>query len=180
MYQARERLGTALVVLVSVCLAADGYAANPIRNCADDPACRELPRGSIPLTGISAAKPMLRAASLLLEAEAEEMATWSKASVLVASDLPIRLPAKHRRVPTIALGERALLACGSERYLHVLRPGEAHRSPDGEILVDLAIESFGATCDRADRRVFRHGEDYYRVVLRGRRIEIRWMLKVSD
>src|SRR5215471_21311917 len=125
-------------VVTWICLAAEAHAAGRIRNCLDDPGCREIPAGSTPLTGVLAVKPMLRAANHLLAAEAQEMATWSKASVLVVSDLPVRSPPRHRSVPSIGLGERALLACRAEKYLHVVRPGSVYRSPEGLILVDLA------------------------------------------
>jgi hypothetical protein len=174
----RRRSRAFAVVPILVLVAEDAHAA--IRNCVDDPACRQLPSGSSLLTGASAASPMLRAANVLLAANAHELATWSKDSVLVASGLPVRLPRKHRQVGTTDEGRRALTTCSAERLLLVVTPKEIHRSPNGTIFVDLAVEEFGADCDRPDRHVFRHGENYYRVVLRRRQVDIRWTLKISD
>ena len=169
-----------VATFIWMCAASMATAAPRIRNCLEDSGCRELPTGSKLLAGVSAVRPSRRAANLLLAAEAQEMATWSNGSVLVVSDLPIRMPPRHRSVLSLDLGERALLVCGADEYLQVVRTGEVRRSRQGTIFVDLAIESFGATCNRSDRQFFRHGECYYRVALRRRGFEVRWILKVSD
>jgi hypothetical protein len=153
-------------------LPAPAEAYVPIQDCARRK-CTPVPDGGSPLPLASASRMTSRAASLVLEARAHELGSWL-GSVLVASEIPLRLPRRHRQVKTIDAGRSALVACTAERLLTVVVPGEIRRSGDGAIIVDLTFEDFGATCDRASREIFQHGADWYTVIFRGRRAEIRF------
>ena len=92
--------------------------------------------------------------------------------MVVASDIAVRLPRRHRLVPDRTAGEQALLACGRERLLLVVSHREARKAPDGSVIVDLQVDLLGATCDRSERTIFRHGTDWYRVILGKRRVAV--------
>jgi hypothetical protein len=124
----------------------------------------DVPEGSPRLPPAEAERWNARAAALILAADARELATWSKDSVVVVSAAHINLPRRYRKVANKQTGEQVLLECGKERLLLVVEPHEVHKVRGKEIVTDLSISAFGATCDRKDRLVFQHGIDFYRVI----------------
>ena len=113
-----------------------------------------------------------RATEAVLTEHAREMAEWSKEAVLVASDIAVRTPRRHRRVSNRAAGEQALLACGREQLLLVISQREIRRAPDSSVLVDMQVDLLGATCDRSERTIFAHGTDWYRVIFAKGRVDV--------
>jgi len=99
--------------------------------------------------------------------------------VVVASHIAVRLPRRHRLVADRTAGEHALRACGRERLLLVVSQREAREAPDGSVIVDLQVDSLGATCDRSERTIFQHGTDWYRVILRNRRATVLLTLRMA-
>lgn len=91
---------------------------------------------------------------------------------MVASDVAVRLPRRHRLVRDKAAGEQALMACGRERLLLVVSQQEVRQASNGSVSADIQVDFLGATCDRADRTIFKHGIDWYRVRFEKGRVDV--------
>jgi hypothetical protein len=94
-----------------------------------------------------------RTTEAVLASHARELAEWSKDVVLVASDIAVRPPRRHRFVRDKAAGEQAFwraVESGfswsylNERFVGCRTPSECR----------LAGPLFGATCDRSPKTVF--------------------------
>jgi hypothetical protein len=131
--------------------------------------CKDLPDGLPTLPLPEAERWNARAAALILSAHAREHATWSKDSVAVVSALHFVLPRRYRQVPNKQIGDNVLNECGKERLLLVVDPHEVQKATGDQIITGFSISMFGATCDRKERIIFKHGIDFYRVIFgRGR------------
>jgi hypothetical protein len=64
------------------------------------------------------------------------------------------------------------MACGQERLLLVVSRKGVRRVPGRSVVADLSISLFGATCDRAERKIFQHGMDWYKVIFGPGRVEV--------
>jgi hypothetical protein len=158
--------------MVSLVLSPGAQAGAAIHDCVpDDVRCAQTPAGSI-LASPEADSWKRRATEAVLAGHARELAGWSRDAVVVASNLSVRLPRRHRLVHDKAAGERALLACRKERLLLVVSQQEVLRASDGSVLADVQVELFGATCDRPERTIFEHGVDWYRVVFIPGRVDV--------
>jgi len=83
---------------------------------------------------------------------ARELAKWSREAVVVASDIPVHLPRRHRLVRDKAAGEQALMVCGKERLLLVVSRFEVRRAPNGSTIAEIKVDFLGATCDGQSER----------------------------
>jgi hypothetical protein len=152
---------------ISVLLWGGGtQAVGAIKQCkANEERCTEAPAGSRVIAAPAADAWGRRATEALLSEDARELAKWSRESVVVATDIAVRMPRHYRLVGSRTAGEAALLACGRERLLLVVAKREIRETPDGRVIADLQVDEFGATCDRSNRTIFQHGTDWYRVVM---------------
>lgn len=91
---------------------------------------------------------------------------------MVASDVAVRLPRRHRLARDKAAGEQALMACGRERLLLVVFQQEVRQASNGSVSADIQVDFLGATCDRSDRTIFKHGTDWYRVRFEKGRVDV--------
>ena len=162
------------VCAVALLLLGSGVRAiGAIRQCkANDARCSEAPAGSRIITPPKADGWGRRATEALLAEHARELSEWSSESVVVATDFAIRMPRRHRLVRSKGAGEEALLACGRERLLLVISQLEIRQTADGPVIADLQMDLFGATCDRANKAIFQHGTDWYRVVMANRHVTV--------
>jgi len=93
-----------------------------------------------------------QATEAVLAGHARELAKWSREAVVVASDIPVHLPRRHRLVRDKAAGEQALMVCGKERLLLVVSRFEVRRAPNGSTIAEIKVDFLGATCDGQSER----------------------------
>src|SRR5215831_1837587 len=93
-------------VIVSVILSPGVDAAVAIHRCIqDDVRCPEVSVGSVVIPARDAEPWSRQAIEAVLVGHAREMSKWSKEAVVVASQIAVRLPRRHRLVRDKGAGE---------------------------------------------------------------------------
>jgi hypothetical protein len=135
-----RRIGAACVV-ASLVLSPGVTAAVAIHRCTqDDARCPDVPVESVVIPPPDAESWSRQATEAVLAGHARELAKWSREAVVVASDIPVHLPRRHRLVRDKAAGELVV-----SRF-------EVRRAPNGSTIAEIKVDFLGATCDGQSER----------------------------
>ena len=128
-----------------------------------------MPEGSVVIPEGKSRLWSARAIQAVFAARAVEVDRLSKHVVLVPTKLKMDLPNRYQVVSKKEAGESVILQCRGVRALLDVSIREIRAAKDGTVVADLTISGYGATCDRAERRVVQEGIDCYRIIFgRGR------------
>ena len=130
-----------------------------------DTRCGEIPESYPVIPYTQWRRWVSRAASLALGNHARKTAAFSKNLVVVTSEHAIPLPRGYRRVPDKITGEMILRRCKRERRLLVITTSAPRRGDRSEVIVDVSLDSFAATCEELNRTIFWDGAAFSRVIL---------------
>jgi len=162
------RLATAGSLLAIVVVASPSRlsAGAAVVTCgSSDARCGDIPESYPVIPYTQWQRWVTRAASLALGNHARWLAAFSKAPVVVTSEYAIPLPRGYRRVPDKITGEMILRRCKRERRLLVVTTRAPRRGDRGEVIVDVSLDSFAATCEEPERTIFWDGAAFSRVIL---------------